>query len=331
MTGNVIPSRTSSRDGASAVPRLAAHFLVGATASGKSRVAQQVAEEEGYAILSADSMLVYQGMDVGTAKPSRAERERVSYYGVDLVPPQRPFSVWQYREAAICALEKETRAGRHVLAVGGTGLYIKSLTDGLAPARGEHPATRDRWTRVFAQEGVRPLQEALKKRAPTLFDSVRDKKNARRLIRALELAEQGVKTVPRTWEDRSEGKLLIGLRVTADFLKSRIESRVAQMYRRGFVEEVSFLLAGEDALSATARHAIGYEEVLDFLGEKCSLEDAQEKTVRRTWGLAKRQLTWFAHQSHVTWVDVTPSSGPDEIAGRVLALWRKHGPTEIAG
>lgn len=318
------------------MPSIVAYFLIGPTAVRKSSVAQWIAENAGYEILSADSMLVYTGMDIGTAKPSAADRSSVRYHGINLTTPNKPFSVWAYRRYACNALTESALNGRKTIVVGGTGLYIKSLTDGLTLIPSSDPELREYWTRALEEKGVGVLQEALREKSAVLYESLRDKQNGRRLIRALELAETGIEKPRKTWVrgagyevPSSQDAPLAGLMLPADQLKSSIELRVAEMYRAGFVEEVRGLLERYAELSFTARQAIGYAEVIDFLNGRCSLEDAAARTVIRTRQLAKRQKTWFRNQADVRWIDIDIEMTTPEIAELVLDHWKKYGPTEI--
>ena len=320
------PSKPSPACG----PGASAYFLVGVTACGKSAVAQHIAENEGYHILSADSMLVYRGMDIGTAKPSLDERSRVTYHGIDLVAPGLPFSTWDYREYAAGILAANSAAGKKTIVVGGSGLYVKSLTAGLREAPGADPSVRSRWAAVLERDGVEALQQALKERYGAIYDSLEDKANPRRLVRALEMAEAGVEELDATWGEPSHVPMA-GLEMPREELSVRIRDRVRDMYERGFVAEVKGLLGEHGALSDTARHAIGYAEVLDLLAGQCTVDDAVERTVARTRQLAKRQQTWFNHQANVCWIETGCGVPVEETAERVTAHWRKHGPGPIAG
>jgi len=164
-------------------PPTEAWILAGATATGKSAVAQRIAQDEGFSILSADAMLVYKGMDIGTAKPSPEERGNIPYYGLDLVSPSEPFSAGRWLDAAreACAVTP----GRKLIVTGGTGLYIKALTDGL-DGSGVDPEVRLRWRTVFEKEGLAGLQQVLRERAPAAFQTLDNPLNPRRLLRALE-------------------------------------------------------------------------------------------------------------------------------------------------
>jgi len=306
------------------------YFLVGPTATGKSTVAQWIAERHGYEILAADSMQVYRGIDIGTAKPDRTARARVRHHGIDLAGPEDPFSVWSYRNYAVPLLKVNAAAGRKTIVAGGTGLYVKSLTDGLDPIPKGDVSLREHWNKLFKEEGIEALQDALRNRSAAAYEQISDRKNARRLIRALEKTEAGVTGIEEGWKKSRVGAPLTGLALPLEQLKMRIESRVSEMYNAGLEEEVKKFLESGVVLSETARQAIGYAEVIDLLDGRCSREDAIARTVVRTRQLAKRQRTWFKHQLNVEWIEVTTAMDTETIAQRVLEHWRKYGPTEIA-
>ena len=301
-----------------------AYFLAGATATGKSAVAQVLAERLGMAILSADSMMVYRGMDVGTAKPLPEERGGVLYYGIDLVGPAEKFSVWDYRQHALAVFEENAVAGRDVIVVGGTGLYIKSLTHGLRNNSGEDAALRSEWESRVEAEGIEVLQRYLAETMPLEYGGLDDKANLRRLLRLLETGGG-----ENSWDGVAGEKVIVGLSMDNARLHGRIAERVEQMYAAGLVDEVQALLDSGRELSATALQAIGYAEAVDFLGGRVTLADAKERTIVRTRRLAKRQRTWFRHQADVVWVEVGESMDVDAVADRVEELWREYGATEI--
>lgn len=306
-----------------------AYFLAGPTASGKTAVAHYLAERHGYAILSADSMLVYRGMDIGTAKPTEEMCGGVPYFGVDLVAPSETFNVWQYRQHALDVLAECERAGRRLVVVGGTGLYLKALTHGLDKSPEADPAVREHWERVLEEQGVAPLVEALREQSPSLFDAIDDQGNGRRLVRFLEWASAGLDAPPSNWAKKEADVPMVALRVENEVLKSRIEKRVHTMYGQGLLDEVRRLLDKSAPLSKTARQAIGYAEAIALLKGDGSREEAVERTVARTRQLAKRQRTWLRTQADVMWVDVTADSTVEETAAAVDAIWSEQGPTTV--
>ena len=309
-----------------------AWFLAGATATGKTAVAQALAEQLGCAVLSADAMLVYRGMDIGTAKPAPAERGSVTYFGIDLVSPAEPFSTGLWLNDAARALE--AAGGREgaqpaggLIVAGGTGLYIKALTEGLDGAAAD-AAVRARWQALFEREGLEALRRALAERAPGALASLADPSNPRRLIRALEhLETRG--SLPEQWKRGTPGVPVVALRLPREQLHARIVRRVAGMFRLGLVEEVRALRQSCPVWSATAAQAIGYAEVCALLDGLLTQGEASERIVIRTRQLAKRQETWLRHQTRAAWLEIDDNDPPERVAQRVLDTWRQHGPTPV--
>jgi len=291
-----------------------AFFLVGATASGKSAVAQYIAERKGQLIVSADSMNVYKGMNIGTAKPCFAERKKVDYAGIDIIDPTEKFSVAAWLKAVRPAFE----SGREIIVAGGTGLYIKCLTEGFDDVPPENSALRAELEKLDFQ--------TLEKRAQSsdLYQTLPldDRKNPRRLIRILEKKE----TISGKWNSGPKPKI-VGLHVDRNELHLRIEKRVDAMYAAGLLDEAKELLKLE--LSSTALQAIGYAEAFAVLQNKMTLKEAKERTVIRTRQLAKRQITWFRNQHNVAWIDITGFSDIGKIADKVSSAWKKYGQTPV--
>lgn len=309
--------------------RHAARFLVGPTAVGKSAVAQWIAEQDGSEILSADSMLVYRGMDIGTAKPTLEERRRVRYWGIDLVPAGEPFNVARFLDEAGRCFESAQANGVNVIVVGGTGLYIKALTEGLADVPTADEPARVRRRAVLEELGVEGLQRELQSRNPAWYAALPDPANARRLIRALELIEAGWERPPETWRGTDGGAGLVGISMPREPLRARIAARVETMYAQGLLEETRRLMEGGFGVSPTARQAVGYAEAAACLEGRMKRETAIAMTVQRTQRLAKRQMTWFRHQVTVKWVEVMPTQPVEEVAARVMASWKELGTTPV--
>ena len=307
---------------------LSAHILVGPTASGKSAVALHLAlaARPPRPILSADSMTIYRGMDLGTAKPDAQERAAVPSFGFDLADPDRPFSVGDYLAAMRAAAPALAACRALPIVVGGTGLYVKGLTEGLDSAAVDDPAPRAAAEALLNAEGLEALQAATRALNPEQYARLRDPENPRRVVRAYELLASG-HSLPVA-EERPRPKVA-GLRLPPDELRARIARRARQMFAYGLVEEVRGLRAKYPALSETARHAIGYEEAGRVLDGKIREEEAIRLVAVRTGQYAKRQMTWFRHQADVVWVEVGPDDSTERIAGRVAKIWASHGPAPL--
>lgn len=265
--------------------------LGGATASGKSALALDLAKTFDVEIISADAMMVYRGMDIGTAKPTRAERARVPHHLLDVVSPDEAFSVARYVPLAEAAIEGALARGRLPLIVGGTGFYIRALTQGLPTTPAADPeAQRPLWERL-AREGVAALEQDLRRLSPT--DAARAQRNPRRLVRALEIWERTGRspaTFPPTGPRYRFSKRRLELPPAA--LGAAVTRRTEAMFARGLVAEVAQLLARYPN-PPTALQAIGYKEVRAALGGACTLAEAQRAVAQATLRYAKRQRTWF--------------------------------------
>lgn len=302
---------------------LSPYFLLGPTAVGKTTVAQFIAQEQGWDILSADSMLIYRGMNIGTAKPSPLERGDVNYFGVDLVNPDAVFNVWQYREYCSNIVAKLSDC----IVAGGTGLYVQSLLGGLTELPGANAGLRSRWDAKVESDGIESLQSYMQSHCPDAYEAVQDKKNARRLIRALEVFDGGVVDQRRDWAEIPFR--IPGLMMPQDNLNKRIESRVDEMFEQGLVEEVRALMGKYKLLSTTAQQAIGYSETIAYINGDSSMDAAREKVKTRTRRLAKRQMTWFRNQMKVDWIEISAGMEVSDIAGLVLMYWNNNGPAQI--
>ena len=307
---------------------VAAYFLVGPTAVGKSAVAQWIAERKGWSVLSADSMLVYRGMDIGTAKPSMEERRQVRYWGVDVTTPDRTFTVADFMEEARKCADR-VGPGNPLLVVGGTGLYLRALMEGLEGAAASRPEVRDRWNQLLETGGVEALQRALLDRSAEWYESIVDKGNPRRLIRALERCEAGEGVPERRWS-RFGAPLVAGMILPREQLQERVVARVHRMYEQGLLAEVQSLLKKHGELSRTAAQAIGYKEACECLSGTLTQLEAMERTVVRTRQFAKRQMTWFRGQMSVEWLPFYAGMKVELMADQLLAFWERTGAVPLA-
>ncbi|MBS3966991.1 MAG: tRNA (adenosine(37)-N6)-dimethylallyltransferase MiaA [Truepera sp.] len=275
--------------------------LAGPTASGKSELALALADLIPTEIISADAMLVYQGMDIGTAKPKALERQRVPHHLIDVVTPAEPFSVADYVRLAEAAIAEVQARGRLPLVVGGTGFYIRALTEGLPTVPPADGAVQAELWRVFEAEGLEPLLDELRRASP--LDEARAQRNPRRIVRALEILRRTGRP-PSSFPPRaprfSYRKCVLLPSVAT--LQARITARTAQMFAAGLITEVYELLRRYPE-QPTALQAIGYKEVVEFLRGRGTLEQVQERVTQATVQYAKRQRTWFRREPGVVLIE----------------------------
>ena len=292
--------------------------IVGPTATGKSALALSIARHVGgMEIVSVDSMQVYRGMDIGTAKPSHADRAEVAHHLIDVADPSETFTVVRFQreyDATLAAID--ARAHRALL-VGGTGLYLRAVLDRLAPP-GEWPAIR---ADLDAQPDVTALHAQLTQLDP-LAASRMAPTNRRRVARALEVCLGSGRPFssfgPGLMTYDPIGIVQIGLHVDRAVLTERIRSRLNAQMAAGFLDEVAALAARRDPLSRTAAQALGYRELLAHLRGELSLEESLELAITRTRQFAVRQERWFRRDPRIRWIDVSESdANPVE---EVLAL-----------
>jgi tRNA dimethylallyltransferase len=279
--------------------------LVGPTASGKSALALGLARRDrSTEVVSVDSMQVYRGMDIGTAKPSAAERARVRHHLIDLVEPDHDFSVAEFQRHYERVRSELAEADRRAILVGGTGLYHRVVIDRLT-LPGEWPELRTRLEAEAASSGPEALHARLRALDPVAADRM-EPTNTRRVVRALEVTMGSGRPFssfgPGLDAHPPSEVVQIGLRWDRDRLADRISERVRAMIDDGLVDEVRGLAAG--GLSRTAGQALGYREILDHLVGACTLDEAIATTVLRTRQFAVRQLRWFRRDPRVRWVDV---------------------------
>ena len=284
------------------------YCLAGATATGKSAVAQLLAERIGGVILSADAMLVYRSLDIGTAKPSRAERGDVPYFGIDCVTPAEDFSAAMWLNEA----ERASASSAPCIVAGGTGLYFSALLRGLDPSPPSNPALR-------ATLEALPL-EALQARLAATGRTIADPSNPRRLVRALEILESGGE-LPGGWQEKVK-PALTALTWDRAVLHQRIARRVEEMYAAGLLVEAERARTRYPQWSRTAAQAIGYAEAFAVLDGTMSLAEAKERTVIRTRQLARRQEVYLRGQFEVTWIRGESGDTVESLAEKVAQEWQ---------
>lgn len=294
--------------------------VVGPTASGKSAVSLALAEELSGEVVNIDSMQLYRGMDIGTAKLPVEERRGIPHHQLNVWDITKPASVAEYRASAVADVESIMNRGKRPIIVGGSMMYVQALVDewDFPPT---DPHVRARWEQQLDRIGVHALHDHL---ATVDREAARiiERNDPRRTVRALEVIEltgrpfaasQPPKNSTPRWNLR-----LVGLWADADWLNPRIEQRVRAMFDAGFVDEVRGLIGQGLVRESTAGKAIGYSQVLDYLEGECSLDEAIEATVMGTRRYARRQRSWFRRDPRIEWLD---ASAPD-VVDRALDLVR---------
>jgi tRNA dimethylallyltransferase len=278
--------------------------ICGATATGKSDLAVTLAQHLNAEVINADSMQLYRGMDIGTAKITMEERKGIAHHMLDLLDVHQDANVAWYQEKARAVISEIHSRDKDAIIVGGTGLYIKAILDELNFPDTD-PVVRAELELEFATKGIAPLFERLEKLDPAAA-LVIDKANSRRVIRALEVIKITGKpftaNLPREESSRYPFAQQFGLVMDRDTLSERISTRVDRMWEQGLVEEAQGLLQAGIMQGTTAQRALGYAQVIAQIEGKVSQEEAQEETKRATRQYARRQETWFSRDDRITWI-----------------------------
>lgn len=306
--------------------------IVGSTASGKSSVAAALVERMAaddpsgspIEIVSVDAMQIYRGMDIGTAKPSADEQRRVPHHLIDLVEPSEEYTVARFQQACRDVMVDLRQRGVAPLLVGGTGLYVRAVVDGL-DIPGQWPEIRARLEDEADRHGASPLYERIARLDPEAARRI-EPNNVRRLVRALEVIEgsgrpfssfgPGVDTYPPS------DVLQVGLRWSRERLSRRIADRVHAMIDAGWLDEAAELV--RRPLSRTAARALGYHELFEHLAGRLALDEAIDAIVLRTRQYAVRQERWFRRDPRIQWFEMSDDSDVDpvsDVTDRIRALW----------
>lgn len=298
-----------------------AWFLAGPTASGKSAAGVELAELLGAEIVSLDSMSLYRGMDIGTAKPEQALRERVPHHLLDIIEPHEEYSLAEYVRVAEAACRDIASRGRVPLFVGGTGLYLRAILRGIFEGPPADWEFRRRLQAEAAEQGEESLHQRLREIDTPLAAKLHPS-DVRRVIRALEVyeltgvplsAQQQQQPLPADQRPRH----VYWLHPERERLYARIDLRVQEMFTAGLVAEIKRLIAAERSLSRTAKQALGYKEVIEHLAGERTLEETIALVQLRTRQFAKRQHTWFRNLEECTPVSIAGTETPREIASQL--------------
>jgi len=278
--------------------------ICGATATGKSDLAVELAQKIDAEIINADSMQLYKGMDIGTAKITMDERKGVPHHLMDLLEVTEDANVAWYQDKARAAITDIHARGKNAIVVGGTGLYIKAILDELNFPDTD-PVVRAELELEFATKGIAPLFERLEKLDPAAALAI-DRANSRRVIRALEVIKITGKpftaNLPREESSRYPYAKQFGLVVDRDALSERISARVDLMWEKGLVQEAEKLVTAGILKGTTAQRALGYAQVIAQIEGRVTEEEAREETKRATRQYARRQETWFSRDERITWI-----------------------------
>jgi len=298
-------------------------FIVGPTASGKTAAAAILAKKINAEIISCDSMQVYKGMDIITSKPSSAQRKKVPHHLLNVISPAVNYDVARYRRAAVKAAGDILKKGKLPLFVGGTGLYVSLLLDGIFKQKAPEPSARRRLYKLADRHGGLYLYNRLRKLDPEAASRIHSH-DLKRMIRALEVYAATGQPISKLQQQRrglsaDHDVVIFCLDLERSLLYHRIDRRVDQMFKKGLGREVKRLL--RTRLGRTASCAIGIKELKGYFQGQYGLEEAKRLIKLNTRRYAKRQLTWFRKDSRIKWIKVATNDSPKETARK---LWKKY-------
>ena len=303
--------------------------LVGPTGVGKTRAAIRLCDVLGAEIVSMDSMQVYRGMDIGTAKPTAQERQAARHHLIDIVDPSETFTVADYRSRAFEAFDEICSRGKLPLLVGGTGLYLQAVSFEMRLGEnGADEALREELRRIAEEPGGRERLHARLAQADPQSAARLHPNDVRRVIRAIEIAENSSQSKSEQQDARREGPYRVlpyGLSLPREQMYARIDARVDEMMQGGLVAEVKALLARgvEPKAEGGAMQAIGYKEIVSALRGECTMERAVALVKQGSRRYAKRQWTWFRHDPRVKWFDWTEYPNEEALLGALEQTMRR--------
>jgi tRNA dimethylallyltransferase len=284
--------------------------LAGATASGKTACAIELAEHIGAEIVNADSQQVYRGMDIGTAKPTQEEQARIPFHLLDIVEPDASFSVAEWKSLAERVIHAIISKGKRVIICGGTGMYIRALLENWTLAETpQNPEIREELRAKLQQSGAPSLHERLKQVDPATAKRLHPNDGVR-IVRALEVFEITQKPIS-LWQEQDQSSRrvrpshFLGLALPRPELYERIDQRVDTMLEQGLLEEVRTLISQGYAPNHSSLNSLGYKEMCAYVQGELDLQTATEAIKQNTRRYAKRQLTWFRAERKIVWVEVS--------------------------
>ncbi|KDN82900.1 tRNA (adenosine(37)-N6)-dimethylallyltransferase MiaA [Kitasatospora cheerisanensis] len=294
--------------------------VVGSTAAGKSDLAVAIARELGGEVVNTDSMQLYKGMDIGTAKLTEAERGGIPHHLMDVWEVTEAASVAEYQRLARAEMDRLLAAGRVPVLVGGSGLYVRAAIDEME-FPGTDPEVRARLEEELERVGPGVLHRRLAELDPAAAEAILTS-NGRRIVRALEVIEITGQPFTANLPTRRAvyEAVHIGVRVPRPELDRRIELRVDRMWEAGLLDEVRALERVGLREGLTASRALGYQQVLAFFAGECTEDEAREETVRATRRFARRQESWFRRDERIHWLDRPEGADPVELLGRAMEL-----------
>jgi len=300
--------------------------LLGPTASGKTEVASSLAKEVNGEIISADSMQVYKYLNIGTAKPSRKIRQNIPHHLIDIKYPDEEFSAGEFQLKAIRAIERVFKKGRLPILVGGTALYIRTITDGICPIPSRNDSVRKHLFQLAKKYGKSYVYKRLER-----IDKLAARKihpnNLKRIIRALEV--YSLTKIPfSAWQNRRYCLpypiIIFGLNWERNFLYERIGRRVEEMVKEGLICEVEKLLRKGYSKRLNSLQSLGYRQVVDFLEGKYDLEWMKYLIKRDTRRYAKRQLTWWRKDGRIHWIEMDEGKKAEEAAREIKSICQRN-------
>lgn len=305
-------------------------ILTGPTASGKTDIGLKIAEIIDAEIVSADSMLVYRGMDIGTEKPSLAVRNNIPHHLIDIVEPWQEYNVGQYVKDFEVVTQSLYQQGKQFFVVGGTALYLKAIMDGLFEGPHADWEYRDYLRSIAMEKGPNYLHKMLAEVDPETAGKLHFN-DQKRVIRALEVFKttgHRISSFQTQFGHKNPNYhcTLVAINYDRDILYKRIETRVDRMFMRGLVDEVQTLLRNPLGLSKQASQALGYKEVIGFLKGKYTLSAVINEIKQRTRRFAKRQMTWFRSFSNIHWVHASADTETTKLSEKVIECLSQNKP-----